>query len=188
MGTGRSSMSEGIILPSLPDITKLKELALYIAERSKDDPKFGAVKLNKILYYSDFNSYRELGEPITGATYQHIPEGPAPKEMLLAITELLDSGEAEYEERPYFNQVQKRLVNKREPNRNLFSAKELEMVDEVMKELCHYNATEVSELSKQEWGVRLYDIGEDIPYRTAWLSAAPLTQEQVAKGLELAGV
>jgi hypothetical protein len=179
-------MSDGILLPLLPDITKLKELALYISEHSKDDPKFGAVKMNKILYYSDFKSYRELGKPITEATYQHIPEGPAPKEMLLAITALLSNGEAEYEERPYFNLVQKRLVNKRKPNKSLFSKEELGIVDEVIEELRPYNATEVSELSKREWGVKLYDVGEDIPYRTVWLSAAPLTQEQVARGLELA--
>jgi hypothetical protein len=179
-------MGEVIILPELPDITKLKELALYVAEGSKDDPKFGAVKLNKILYYSDFNSYRELGKPITEAIYQHISEGPAPKEMLLAIQELLSSGEAEYEERPYFNLRQKRLVNRRKPNRNLFSKEELRIIDEAIEELRPYNATEVSTLSKQEWGVKLYGINEDIPYRTAWLSAAPLTQEQVAQGLELA--
>lgn len=178
-------MSEEIILSFL-DITKLKELTLYISGRSKDDPKFGAVKLNKILYYSDFKAYRELGKSITEATYQHISEGPAPNEMLEAITELLNDDDAEYEERPYFNLVQKRLVNKRKPNKNLFSKSELEIVDEVIEELRPYNATEVSELSKREWGVKLYDIGEDIPYRTAWLSAAPLTQEQVAKGLELA--
>ena len=40
---------------------KFRELILYVARRSEDDKYFGAVKLNKILYFSDFNAYRELG-------------------------------------------------------------------------------------------------------------------------------
>ena len=49
---------------------KLCELIIYIAEHSKDDTSFGAVKLNKLLYYSDFSAYRQLRNSITDAEYQ----------------------------------------------------------------------------------------------------------------------
>ena len=52
------------------DAKKFCELVLYIAKRSEDDPRFCAVKLNKIMYYSDFGAYRRLGQSITGANYQ----------------------------------------------------------------------------------------------------------------------
>ena len=64
------------------DGSKFRELVLYIAEQSEGDPRFGAVKLNKILYYSDFEAFRVLGESITGATYRKLSEGPAPLQML----------------------------------------------------------------------------------------------------------
>ena len=33
-----------------PDDAKLKELILLICKESEDDPRFGAVKLNKLLF------------------------------------------------------------------------------------------------------------------------------------------
>jgi len=45
---------------------KFRELVLYLSEKSQDDKKFGATKLNKILYFCDFGSYVKLGQPVTG--------------------------------------------------------------------------------------------------------------------------
>lgn len=61
---------------------KFRELILYVANMSRNDPDFGAVKLNKILYYADFRAYRELGRPISGAAYRKLSEGPAPRQLL----------------------------------------------------------------------------------------------------------
>lgn len=62
------------------DESKFKELVLYIATNTSRDPTVGAVELNKILYYSDFIAYKRLGRPITGAAYQKLSEGPAPRQ------------------------------------------------------------------------------------------------------------
>lgn len=166
-------------------LKKLQELILYIAQEGEDDPCLGAIKLNKILYYSDFNAYIELGRSITNATYQHLLEGPAPRELLPARESLEKSGAISLEPTRYFNQVQTRIVAKRPPNLAKFNEAELRIVREVMHYLEDLNATEVSELSHREWGWRLTEEGEDIPYRTAWLSAEPLTQEQVQYGRQL---
>ena len=41
--------------------------SIYIVQTERFlDERFGAVKLNKILYFADFEAYRRLGEPITG--------------------------------------------------------------------------------------------------------------------------
>lgn len=173
---------------SIIDLRKLKELILYIAKHSEKDPCFGAVKLNKILYYSDFRTYRDLGKPITDAHYQHLEEGPAPKEMLAALKELEAEGAIEYEERPYFTRRQKRVVARRQPNLVALDKDGIKIVDEVTKYLWPYNATEVKELSHKEWGWKLTDMGEEIPYRTTWLSSEPLTQEQIENGLRLSEI
>ncbi len=167
------------------DLSRLKELILYIAGKSKEDPRFGALKLNKILYYSDFIGFRELGKSITSATYQHLREGPAPKEFLAAVEELENEGASSYETRQYFNYPQKRIIPHRPANTSLFNLKELELVDAVIEALWEFSGTEASDLTEKEWGWKLTEDGEEIPYRTAWLSPGPLTQEQIADGLKL---
>ena len=53
------------------------ELIVLIASLSRDDPAFGDVKLNKLLFFSDFLAYTNLGHPTTGAEYQKLDFGPA---------------------------------------------------------------------------------------------------------------
>ena len=77
------------LLNFVDNLEKIKEAILYVSKLSKGDPRFGAIKLNKILYYADFRAYRELGNSISNATYQHLNEGPAPRELLPAIEELI---------------------------------------------------------------------------------------------------
>ena len=172
---------------------KLKELVLYVAERSKSDPNFGAVKLNKILYYADFYAYRKLGQPITGAEYQKLPEGPAPRQFLPARDSLRRDGLIDIEQRQVFNHVQQRVVPTQEYRRSLLSDEEIALVDEVIDMLWHKNGREASDMSHDEPGWKVVDYGETIPYSTAWLSSEPLTQDQyerarrVAAKHELAG-
>src|SRR5690242_1312364 len=75
------------------DQARLRELILYIAERLKDDPNFGKTKLVKVLFYSDFDAYRETGQPITGTPYLHMERGPYPDgfETMLLILAVTDA-------------------------------------------------------------------------------------------------
>ena len=166
-------------------VEKLKQLILYVSELGDDDPKLGAIKLNKILYYSDVRAYLELGHSITDAAYQHLSEGPAPFELLRARDELQQEGAITIEPRRYFNLVQQRIVVQRPPDLSNFTEAEISIVREVMTFLAPLNAAEVTLLSHQEWGWKLTDEGDEIPYRTAWLSAEPLTEEQIRDGQRL---
>ena len=159
------------------DAKKFCELVLYIAKRSEDDPRFGAVKLNKIMYYSDFGAYRRLGQSITGANYQKLSEGPAPRQMLWERRVLLDSGHIRMESRQYFSGVQQRVVAEREPDVGVFTTEELGIVDEAIESMRYMTARQASDFSHQEPGWILTHPGETIPYQSAWLSPEPLTQE-----------
>ena len=99
---------------------KFRELILHVARQSQDDPRFGATKLNKLLFYIDFGSYRMLGAPVTGATYQHLPAGPAPRQFLAERRYLVDSGDAAIEICDYFTGTQARIVPQRDPDMSLF--------------------------------------------------------------------
>lgn len=163
---------------------KLKGLILYVADRSRDDPHFGATKLNKILYYTDFRAYRELGHSITGADYQKLPEGPAPGELMRARQQLLNEGRITIEHHPVFNYIQQRIVpvERIQDPASLFSPDELAIVDEVLLGLGGKTGTEVSEMSHAEAGWKLVDYYQSIPYETAWLApkGTELNEEALA--------
>jgi len=103
---------------------KFEELVLYFAENSADDPLFGATKLNKLLFFADFLAFAELGHSITGASYQALPNGPAPKELLRVERELLAEGSLKIDERSHFRYKQKRPVALRAPNLDVFEEEE----------------------------------------------------------------
>lgn len=167
---------------------KFRELLLYVAQKSLDDPRFGATKLNKILFYSDFLAYGELGRPITEATYQRLDHGPAPVPLLAAERELESEGAAEVIEVPRFHLKQRRLIPKRRARLAEFSAEEIALVDEVIDVLRGYTAVGVSALSHLEKAWQLVEDGEEIPFEFVFISREPLTAEDVKRGQEVAAL
>ena len=170
----------------MENTAKLQEAIIYIAKQCAKDERFGATKLNKILYFSDFRAYRTLGKLITGAEYQHLKEGPAPRGLLAVRESLIMDGSVELQERMYFNRTQHYINAIREPDLSMFHRDELSIIDEVVDELWDMNGSEVSELSHREMGWKVTEEHDTIPLRTAWISAQPLMPEQIAKGKEVA--
>ena len=166
--------------------SKLRELVLHVAALSEADPRFGVTKLNNLLFYMDFGSYRLLGAPITGATYQHYPQGPVPKELKETRRMLLDGGDAELEYRPYFIGTQERIIPTRDATLDAFTEAELSIIRDVIDEFWPYSTRSISDCSREEWAWNVTSDLEDIPYYTAWVSSEPLTPEQVEKGLAIA--
>lgn len=151
---------------------KLTELVLYIAKRTLGDRAAGATKLNKYLYFADFSAVRRLGRPITGADYQKLRFGPAPRRLAPVRDHLVRAGDARLEERvDALGYAHHQLVALREPRTDLFTAEELGLVDEVIETLRECSATEVSELSHREAGWQLVDEGETIAYELAFVLA-----------------
>ena len=166
------------------DMERFKELMVFVADTCIGDPTFGAVKLNKILYFADFMAYRVLGKSMTGATYFKLPEGPAPRQLLKARDELIAERRVEIEQQPYFNGVQKRVVIiGAGPNTEEFSPAEQDIVGSVAQFFEGKTAREVSDFSHLQPGWILANDREDIPYETAWLSSDPIDQldEEVAR-------
>ena len=151
---------------------KLTELLLYVAKCTEGDRYAGATKLNKYLYFSDFSAMRRLGHPITGAEYQKLPFGPAPRRLAPVRERLVQSGDARLERQvDAFGYVHHALVALREPRVELFSDDELRLVDDVIEVLRDASAAEVTELSHREAGWQLVGDGEVIPYPLAFVLA-----------------
>lgn len=147
---------------------KLKELTLHISDVCQDDPEFGATKLNKILFVSDFFAYSVFGKSITGENYFHLPKGPAPKKMKRIQAELIVEGRAEIVDRPYFGRTQKRLVPKKGANTTLFEQEELDLVKDVVNSMRGITAKEISDWIHQLLPWLLTEDREDIPYHTTF--------------------
>lgn len=164
------------------DERKFTELALYRAQQLEADRAGAVTKLNKVLYFSDFAHVRRTGRPITGAEYQKLPQGPAPRRLLPVRDRLIEAGEAELRTESYLGYEQHRLIAKRAPDLSRFDPDELEVVNRVLEDLAHLTAAQVSGLSHAEPGWQLVDEGDAIPYEAA-LVAPEQIHTRTSRGL-----
>ena len=166
---------------------KFKELMLYFSRRGTDEGLvIGSTKLNKLLFFSDFRAYAELGEPMTGARYQRLSFGPAARELLPMRAQLLSDREVEWGDRANedWNDI---LIARSDPDMTIFSVDEQRIADEVFEELRPFNAvaaSDYSHLRSDGWAVR--EDGEDIPYESAFIVTDPAPTEAIELGRELA--
>lgn len=153
---------------------KLAELILYVAHRCQDQERFGSVKLNKILFYADFLAYESRGEPITGATYRRLPNGPAPKQ-LVPVRERLEKAKAlAMQQREVGRVVEKRPIALRPAKMQVFRPEEISFVEMAISGLAASNASQVSEISHRFAGWALARENEEIPYETVVLPSGPI--------------
>jgi len=169
--------------------SKLRELILYIAERSEGDDSFGKTKLNKLLFYADFVAYAQSGCPITGQEYRKYPHGPVPAHAQPALDGLQTEGAIALATRNYHGLPQQRPLALREPDLSHFSGAEIAIVNEVITELWGKSARDVSDLSHEFPGWQAARPGEVIPYDTVLVDVTGPTEEDVeyARGLIAAG-
>jgi Protein of unknown function (DUF4065) len=174
--------TERISLPG--DTARLKELIVYIALRCQDDPAFGAIKLNKILFRADFQSYRQRGKPITGTAYFRLKHGPAPKAMKPVSDELHREDAVRTQRRFVGGHEQKRPIALRPANLEYFDGGDIAIVDEVITDLWGKSASAVSEQSHGvQWMTRADK--DPIPYEAAFLSDEPVTADDIERAREL---
>ena len=165
---------------------KFCELLVHLAHESAGDPNFGKTKMNKLLYYIDFAAYRSLGTPVTGASYQRRPYGPVPKEIPAARAKLTAEGALGHEVTDRFGFRQERYVALRPPDVSVFSAPELQIIDDVLTALRSMNGMEVSDLSHQAVGWRVARPNAVIPYESAFLSPnQEFTSDEVTRAQEI---
>ena len=177
-------MSEPTLLKPTFDERKFKELILYFAEKCEDDGAFGATKLNKLLWITDFLHYARTGKPLTGATYFKLPYGPAPRQ-LLPVTKKMDGREIVFKQANRYGKTQTRVVPLRSANLADFTAEEIATADEAIRLMWDANATEVSRWTHEFRGWRLAAHGAVIPYESFFLSEGALPAELLEHAKEV---
>jgi len=171
--------------PDMDGERRLRELILYIANKCEDDPTFGATKLNKIVYFADFMSYELYGEPITGVAYKKLDYGPVPESMHVIQEEMVAEQDIVLKRRPLRRGgEQHRVVSLREPQLDLFKARDIALLDDVIRELWGKRAERVSDMSHGVAWKAAASKGR-IPYQAALLDD-DITDDDIALSQELA--
>ncbi|HEV2134123.1 MAG TPA: Panacea domain-containing protein [Terracidiphilus sp.] len=158
---------------------RLAELILYISQECASDPKFGAIKLNKILYFSDFLAYGTYGRGITGVPYSHREHGPAPQRLRPIRRYLEAHGALIVKKVPLQGgKEQHRTIALRNPDMRDFRPDDIAIVKGMIKYFWDLDADESSDLSHQMVGYKITEMDEDIPYKTIFFSDPPLTSKE----------
>ena len=145
------------------DRAKFKTLVHYICDRSADPQRLGAVKLNKILWFSDMFHFAETGTPLTGESYVKQQRGPVPRHVLETLRELQRDGSLAVRE-PEFGGACREFFSLKKPALDQFTAEQISLVDRLLSEICNnHTARSISEATHDAlW--EMAATGEEIPY------------------------
>jgi hypothetical protein len=164
---------------------RLREAVLYVAKACEGAQFFGLVKLNKIIWRADFESFAQRGQPVTGRQYQRLPQGPAPVEMLPVLNEMQAEGLLRIERTRIVDFEEHRAIALAEPVVTLFSRGDLDYLDRSISAYWDKSGRETSDISHgTAWSTRTD--GEPMPYELAYLSDEPLGLGQKGRLLALA--
>jgi uncharacterized phage-associated protein len=150
------------------DDRKFYELVVLLADRSKDDPLFGAIKLNKLLFYCDFLAYALLGKPITGQEYFALQNGPAPRHKVVHWDKMVRRKDiAIRRESTRFDNEREVTLALRDPDVTVFTSPELDIVYKVLAHSKDMAGSDLSKITHKFPGWELAREKEVIPYPVA---------------------
>lgn len=165
------------------EIDKIKNIALYFAGNI---PDLYFTKFLKLVYYLDFISVLERGEPVTRDIYYHLPYGPVPsfiKDHLSLLKSEIKSQEESIVEDSGSNQIESVfsgiielskksdgfiLEKKKEPEISYLSEYERGLLDDIIKDLGGKRAKELVEKTHAEPPYMHTIAGNVIDYKLAF--------------------
>jgi hypothetical protein len=164
---------------------KLREAVLYISQRCEGDETFGATKLNKLLFYSDFLAYLNFGKSITGQAYFRLPKGPAPKRLVPVRDKMIEDGELKIKPQEYYGFPQNCPKALRRPDLSDFGGEEITLIEKVVEMHWGKTASEISDESHGFVGWKLANEQEEIPYPVALVKNRNLSGHELKYGRNL---
>ena len=136
---------------------KYNALVHYIIDECKAHPeRLGAIRLNKVLWFSDVIAYQTEGASITGETYLKRKLGPAPRHILNRLRDLKDTGAIAIKE-PEYVYDSREFYSMQSPETDILSENEKRLARVVLSALLGRTANAVSEMSHDI----LWEVAED---------------------------
>lgn len=159
---------------------RLAAVAHYVIARHAG-PAMGATKLNKVLWFADCEFFRRHGVTITGETaYVRKPNGPCSPRLEGVLKDLNASGLIH--EEPVMTMIGKprrQMYSTGNPDVSMFSGEEVDVLNEVAKEIAALSAQEASDLSHDDlW--READPNTLLPVAAGAVRSAGLSPEDAA--------
>lgn len=132
-----------------PDFTKFAEMAIFFTERLQP----WKTKLNKLLFYADFEMFRKAVHSISGIQYQAISLGPVPYNFqsifeYLANHDFVDVYFTEFQDGNIGEQFKPNANRKFNPT--LFNEAELEVLEKIANRFKKTSTQEIIEISHRE--------------------------------------
>ena len=125
-------------------LKKLKNIMIAILERSED---VWCTKMNKLLFYVDFLSYRERGMAMTGLTYRAIDFGPVPERWDKVYSQF-DEIQQELQHIGEYEGTILRSTSKIEDD--VLTNEELNIINIVCNKFGSFSSREISKISHEE--------------------------------------
>ncbi len=150
------------------NLKKFKEVFLYLLAKIGNKPNVGESVLNKLFYFIDFDYYEKYEEQLIGATYIKNHYGPTPCEFKKIVEEMKKDKEIEEIKSRYFKFDQRKYLPLRKPNLDILSAREVELIEDVLSRLSDKSATEIRDYSHEDIPFKVHNDGEKIDYETVF--------------------
>lgn len=174
---------ERISVPKL-QISKFKNVLLYILERCAGKPNVGETVLYKLLYFSDFNYYELYEEHLTGAKYRKLPYGPVPQKLDTIIGQMIDKGRLQRVKTEYHGYPQTRYLPLEKADLTKLRASEKDIIDRVIEQMSDWSAAAISNYSHKDMPWLASKEGEEINYELAFYRDAPFSVRNYGDEIE----
>lgn len=159
---------------------KFVALVHYICDKAYDPSVLGAIKLNKVLWYSDVINYLIHGQSISGETYVKRQHGPVAKHLMPAINRLSEERKIAPGKVDHFGLIKREYVSLANSDKSLFTTDEIALIDDAFEYVClQHTAKTVSEATHTAiWDMAT--LGEEMPYYTVFATnVGELTEEDI---------
>ena len=159
------------------NLSKFKEVFLYILNEVGAKPNVGESVLQKMLYFIDFDYYEKHEEQLIGATYIKNKYGPTPIEFIKVIDEMIDAEDLEkVKSRHYYEQT--KYLPLRKADLSNLNANELNTINKVLERLSDMNAKQIAEYSHNDIPWLATDDKEKINYEAVFYRTPPYSVRQ----------
>ena len=151
------------------DKDKFKNVLHFIIYKCGFRNTVGRTVIHKLLYFSDFNYYKEFNQSITNESYIRKERGPVPIHFEMAIEELVEENKISLGKRRLpCGKIMNRYFSLKGPEMD-FKKEELIVINKVIKnkvikELSHLNGKQIGEYSLRDYPVKRTEEDEIIDY------------------------
>ena len=132
-----------------PNFEKFSEMVVFFTEKLQP----WKTKMNKLLFYADFITYKQTGFSMSGVQYRALPMGPVPNNFNSIFEYLANKKEIDICYTSFTNNgigEQFKPNSGKEFQADLFSEKELEILNAVADRFINTSTSEIIEISHNE--------------------------------------